>query len=68
MYSITLIYIKKKIKENRYNEINVYTKDFIEIYKCVSREVDKDYSLKELLIETTKDYNKNIKTKTYKKQ
>ena len=67
-YSISLIYIKNKIKENHYHDINTYINEFIEIYKYAVKEIDKDYSLKELLKENIKETKKNIQTKTYKKQ
>lgn len=67
-YSISLIYLKKHIKENICNDIILYTKEFIETYKYISKEIDKDYALKELLKGSTSDSKKNIQTKTYKKQ
>ena len=67
VYSISLIYLKKYIKENTYDDIDLYTKEFIISYKYISKEIDKDYTLKELLKESTSDPKKSIQTKTYKK-
>ena len=67
VYSISLIHLKKYIKENTYDDIDLYTKEFIISYKYISKEIDKDYTLKELLKESTSDPKKSIQTKTYKK-
>lgn len=66
-YSISLIYIKKKIKENLYNDIKTYIQDFLEVYKDIQKEINKDFTLKELLEESINETRKNIQTKTYKK-
>ena len=67
VYSISLIHLKKYIKENTYDDIDLYTKEFIISYKYISKEIDKDYTLKELLKESASDPKKSIQTKTYKK-
>jgi len=66
-YKASIIYIKNNIKENFCYDINVYTKEFIETYKCILKEIGKDYILKELLKESIKDSKENIQTKIYKK-
>ena len=68
-YSISLIYLKKYIKENTYDNIEIYTKEFIISYKYSIQNINKDYMLKSLLEELNiKDSKNNIQTKTYKKQ
>ena len=65
-YSISLLYLN--MKENIYDDITLYTKEFINSYKYAINEINKDYTLKELLQQPYKqDSKNNIQSKIYKK-
>ena len=65
-YSISLLYLN--MKENIYDDITLYTKEFINSYKYAINEINKDYMLKELLQQPYKqDSKNNIQSKIYKK-
>lgn len=65
-YSISLLYLN--MKENIYDDITLYTKEFINSYKYTINEINKDYMLKELLQQPYKQNSKNnIQSKIYKK-
>ena len=65
-YSISLLYLN--MKENIYDDITLYTKEFINSYKYTINEINKDYMLKELLQQPYKqDSKNNIQSKIYKK-
>ena len=56
------------MKENIYDDITLYTKEFINSYKYAINEINKDYTLKELLQQPYKqDSKNNIQSKIYKK-
>lgn len=65
-YSISLIHLN--IKENIYNDITLYTKEFINSYKYAITEINKDYMLKSLLEEQNiKEPKNNIQSRIYRK-
>ena len=65
-YSISLLYLN--MKENIYDDITLYTKEFINSYKYTINEINKDYMLKELLQEPNiKEHKNNIQSKIYRK-
>lgn len=65
-YSISLIHLN--IKENIYNDITLYTKEFINSYKYAINEINKDYMLKSLLEEQNiKESKNNIQSRIYRK-
>ena len=67
-YSIALIYFNKNIKENIYDDVTVYIKEFIDSYKYAITEINKDYMLKSLLEESNgKDIKNNIQNRIYRK-
>lgn len=65
-YSISLLYLN--MKENIYDDVTLYTKEFINSYKYAINEINKDYMLKELLQEPNiKEHKNNIQSKIYRK-